>query len=107
MQEDVPHQTAHQPPARTDTGIEAHAAGLGQVEAHLAEYEALRSEIEWLIRDASQYQTYALGLIAVLPPAFALLVNTRQSWLLVPAVLIASAAFCLFGYLFFRNHQEV
>jgi hypothetical protein len=85
----------------------ANVAQTGQIDAHLAEYEALRNEIEWLIRDASQYQTYALGLIAILPPAFALLVDTRQSWLLVPSLLLASAAFALFGYLFFRNHQEV
>ncbi len=83
------------------------AARSSRVDAHLAEYEALRHEIEWLIRDASQYQTYALGLIAVLPAAFALLVDTRQAWLVAPAILVASAAFCLFGYLFFRNHQEV
>jgi hypothetical protein len=87
--------------------LAADAAMPSRVDAHLAEYEALRNEIEWLIRDASQYQTYALGLIAVLPAAFALLVDTRQAWLVAPAILVASAAFCLFGYLFFRNHQEV
>ncbi|MGE5156068.1 MAG: hypothetical protein ACM3JP_01055 [Betaproteobacteria bacterium] len=77
------------------------------MDACLAEYSALRNEIEWLIKDASQYQTYALGLVAVLPAAFALLVDTRQSWLLAPAILATCAAFIMFGYLFFRNHQEV
>lgn len=108
MPDGVPHQIAGEPATAPDVSpLEANAITLGQVDAHLAEYEALRHEIEWLVRDASQYQTYALGLIAVLPAAFALLVDTRQSWLLAPAILIASAAFSLFGYLFFRNHQEV
>jgi hypothetical protein len=73
----------------------------------LAEYEALRNEIEWLIKEASQYQNYALGLVALLPPGFALVLDTRQAWLLVPAALFAVPAFCLLGFLFFRSHQEV
>ncbi len=75
--------------------------------AMVAEYTALRREIEWLIKDSGQYQTYALGLIAVLPPAFALISSSHQPWLVVPAILAASAAFSLFGFLFFRGHQEV
>lgn len=77
------------------------------VDAILAEYAALRSEIEWLVKDAGQYQTYALGLVAVLPPVFALLLGTKQAWLAIPAIIIANSAFCMFGYLFFRSHQEV
>ena len=86
-------------------GQEESARGL--VDAILAEYAALRSEIEWLIKDAGQYQTYALGLIAILPPAFALLLGTKHDWLTIPAIVIANSTFCLFGYLFFRCHQEV
>src|SRR5260370_32197606 len=81
--------------------------GQGAIDAILAEYAALRAEIEWLIKDAGQYQTYALGLVAVLPPAFALLLGTSRAWLTIPAIIIANSAFCLFGYLFFRSHQEV
>jgi hypothetical protein len=79
----------------------------GLVDAILAEYTALRNEIELLIKDAEQYQTFALGLIAVLPPAFALLLSTKHAWLAIPAIILANSAFCLFGYLFFRCHQEV
>jgi hypothetical protein len=84
-----------------------HEPAQGLVDAVLAEYAALRSEIEWLVKDAGQYQTYALGLIAILPPAFALLLGTKRDWLIIPAIMIANSTFCLFGYLFFRSHQEV
>jgi hypothetical protein len=77
------------------------------IDVILAEYTAMRNEIDWLIKDAGQYQTYALGLVAVLPPAFALLLDTKQALLVIPAIIVANSAFCLFGYLFFRCHQEV
>ncbi len=83
------------------------SASTGLVDAILAEYAALRNEIEWLIKDAGQYQTFALGLVAILPAAFTLLLATKLAWLTIPAIIIANNAFCLFGYLFFRSHQEV
>jgi hypothetical protein len=99
------HQLSRSSAAAPTPGQDSSAPGL--VDAILAEYAALRSEIEWLIKDAGQYQTYALGLIAVLPPAFALLLGAKRDWLTIPAIIIANSTFCLFGYLFFRSHQEV
>jgi hypothetical protein len=107
----VPDEASRQrPPGPRATGSRARPAATptqGLVDAILAEYAALRNEIDWLIKDAGQYQTYALGLIAVLPPAFALLLGTHRAWLAIPAIIIANSTFCLFGYLFFRSHQEV
>lgn len=103
----APRQRSPRPRAAVSTSPSATASTPGLVDAILAEYAALRNEIDWLIKDAGQYQTYALGLVAVLPPAFALLLGTSRDWLAIPAIIIANSAFCLFGYLFFRSHQEV
>jgi hypothetical protein len=89
-------------------GSETHPAssGLDKLAPLLAEYEALRREIEWLIRDANQYQSFAFGLIAVLPPAIGILLENTPL-LLLPALLMVPLPFCLLGFLFFRHHEEV
>jgi hypothetical protein len=77
-----------------------------QLQAYLAEYQALRAEIEWLIRDGNQYQAFAIGLLAAALP-FIGFVAERASGLVAATLLVVPFPFCLLGLLFFRQHEEV
>jgi len=72
----------------------------------LAEYQALRTEIEWLIRDANQYQNFAIALLGAVTAAIAW-VFEKAPTLIVPTLLVVPFLFCLLGFLFFRQHEEV
>lgn len=76
------------------------------VNSWLAEYDALRNEIDWLIRDANQYQNFAIVLIGVLVGAFSWILDKTPS-LMLPTLLIIPLVFCLLGFLFYRQHEEV
>jgi hypothetical protein len=77
-----------------------------RLEAYLAEYNALRAEIEWLIRDGNQYQALALTFGALIVSALGYV--TQQAPELLPAgLLIVPFPLCLLGFLFFRQHEEV
>ena len=72
----------------------------------LAEYQALRTEIEWLIRDANQYQNFAIALLGAVTAAIAW-VFEKAPTLIVHTLLVVPFLFCLLGFLFFRQHEEV
>lgn len=76
------------------------------IEAHVAEYLALRSEIEWLIKDGSQYQGFAIALLAASLPLLQFLSQTSPALLLI-TLLPIPFLFCLLGFLYFRQHEEV
>ena len=73
---------------------------------HLAEYEALRKEIEWLLKGATQYQNFCIILIGTLATLGVWLAD-KQKDLLIPFLLAASMLFAALGFLYFRQHQEV
>src|SRR3989304_4303082 len=74
--------------------------------AYLAEYSALRSEIEWLVRDGTQYQGLAVKLIGVVFGAAAWIIHQVPD-LLLPLLLVVPFVFCTLGFLFSRQHEEV
>ncbi len=75
--------------------------------AALAEYAALRSEIEWLIAHGAQLQNYTIGITLGLFPAAAFILQQRSPAFLVGLLLFAPIALSLLGLLYFRQHQEV
>src|SRR3972149_7197310 len=77
-----------------------------RLNAYLAEYKSLRSEIEWLIRDATQYQNFAIALIGAVITAIALVFDKAPT-IILPILLVVPFIFCLLGFLFFRQHEEV
>jgi hypothetical protein len=72
----------------------------------IVEYDALRKEIEWLIRDANNYQNFAIALIGSMVPVIAWIIEKAPIFL-IPALLTMPFIFCLLGFLFFRQHEEV
>lgn len=74
--------------------------------AIITEYNALRLEIEWLIKDATQYQNFAIALMGATIPAIAWVLEKSPN-LLNPLLLVIPFVFCLLGFLFFRQHEEV
>lgn len=74
--------------------------------AWLAEYNSLRTEIEWLIQDGTSYQNYAITLLGILGAAIGWLLN-EASVLLLPSLLIIPVIFTLLGFLYIRQHEEV
>jgi hypothetical protein len=76
------------------------------IEAHVAEYLALRSEIEWLIKDGSQYQGFAIALLAAALPVLQFL-EPRYHDAFLASLLVIPFLFCLLGFLYFRQHEEV
>jgi hypothetical protein len=85
---------------------QSRAAPAALVEAHVAEYLALRSEIEWLIKDGSQYQGFAIALLAAALPVLQFLSQRYQDVFSV-TLLVIPFLFCLLGLLYFRQHEEV
>jgi hypothetical protein len=75
--------------------------------AALAEYTALRSEIEWLIAQGAQLQNYAIGITLGLFPTAAFILEKRSSAFLAGLLIFAPIALSLLGLLYFRQHQEV
>lgn len=77
------------------------------LKAVLAEYEALRSEMAWLINHGAQLQNYAIGLsLGVFPVATFVLQNSSAVFL-IGLLLALPVALSLLGLLYFRQHQEV
>lgn len=72
----------------------------------ITEYDALRKEIEWLIRDGNNYQNFAIALIGSIVPVMAWIME-KVPLFLIPALLTMPFIFCLLGFLFFRQHEEV
>ncbi len=86
--------------AALDVSIEDNLSG------YFAEYDALRTEIGWLLNGATQYQNFAIALIG---PYIALLawVIDKAPNLILPALLTAPFVFSLLGFLYIRQHEEV
>lgn len=88
-----------QPAPHADTSTE-------RLEAYVAEYQALRAEIEWLIKGGEQYQNFAIALLgasATLLPW----VLTNDPNFFVPSLLTLPFLFSLLGFLYLRQHEEV
>ena len=77
------------------------------LEAALAEYQALRAEIAWLIEHGAQLQNYAIGLAIGLFPVAAFILDKQSPAFMIGLLLMAPLALCLLGLLYFRQHQEV
>lgn len=92
-----------QPLQNDDSSV---SPSLPALEAHLAEYQALRAEIEWLIEHGNQYQNFAIVLLSGLAALIAWVLDTSPG-LLVPSLLVAPFVFCLLGFLYFRQHEEI
>lgn len=75
--------------------------------AALAEYDALRIEIAWLIEHGGQLQNYAIGLSVGILPVVTVILQTGKAGLLVGVLLSLPIALSLLGLLYFRQHQEV
>lgn len=73
--------------------------------AWLAEYQALRVEIEWLIRDGTQYQKFAIALLGIVFAAIGWITQSAKI-LLLPTLLVIPFLFCLLGFLYIRQHEE-
>ena len=73
----------------------------------LAEYEALRAEIAWLIEHGAQLQNYAIGLAVGAFPVAAFILDKQNATFLIGLLLMLPLALCLLGLLYFRQHQEV
>jgi|ERR1035441_1102299 hypothetical protein len=84
------------------TGSSAHLA----LDAWLVEYKCLRSEIEWLIDGGAKYQNLAVTLMGLIFTAIAWIVKEAPV-LLVPTLLVIPFLFCLLGFLYCRQHEEV
>ncbi len=76
------------------------------VNAWISEYHALRTEIEWLNSDGSRYQTFAISLLSVVGGVIGWL-SANTPTILLPALLIIPFIFCLLGFLYLRQHEEV
>jgi hypothetical protein len=76
------------------------------LEAWLAEYKCLRSEMEWLIDGGAKYQNFAITLMGLMFTAIAWAVR-EAPMLLIPTLLILPFLFCLLGFLYCRQHEEV
>jgi hypothetical protein len=74
--------------------------------AWLAEYQALRAEIEWLINDGTRYQNFAITLLGIIGATIGWLLK-EASALLLPTLLAVPFIFCLLGFLYSRQHEEV
>lgn len=72
----------------------------------LAEYQALRAEIEWLINDGTRYQNFAITLLGIIGAMIGWLLK-EASALLLPTLLVVPFIFCLLGFLYLRQHEEV
>jgi hypothetical protein len=74
--------------------------------AWLAEYQCLRAEIEWLINDGTRYQNFAITLVGIIGAAIGWLLKEAPI-ILIPTLLVVPFVFCLLGFLYSRQHQEV
>jgi len=77
-----------------------------RVQTYIAEYNALRSEIEWLIKGADQYQNFGIALLGASATILPWLVN-NDARLLTPSLLTLPFLFSLLGFLYLRQHEEV
>jgi hypothetical protein len=75
--------------------------------AALAEYEALRNEIAWLIEHSAQLQNYAIALSVGILPVVTFFLDKDRPAVLVGVLLSLPIALSLLGALYFRQHQEV
>ncbi len=75
-----------------------------QVMAYMAEYNALRDEIGWLLNGATQYQNFAIILVCAF---LGFLAGTVASQYTIYVFLFAPLSISLLGFLYFRQHEEV
>jgi hypothetical protein len=75
--------------------------------AVLAEYDALRSEIAWLIAHGAQLQNYAIGLSLGAFPIATFVLQNSSAVFLIGLFLALPVGLSLLGLLYFRQHQEV
>jgi hypothetical protein len=76
------------------------------LQSWLAEYQSLRTEIEWLIEGGVKYQNFAITLLGILFTAIAWAIQHAPR-LLVPTLLAIPFLFTLLGFLYCRQHEEV
>lgn len=74
--------------------------------AWLAEYQALRTEIEWLIQDGTRYQNFAITLVGIVIAALGWILKDPAD-LLLPILLAIPFVFSHLGFLYLRQHEEV
>ena len=74
--------------------------------AWLAEYRALRAEIQWLIEGGTKYQDFAIALLGVLTTTFAWIIEHGHRFL-VPSLQVVPFLFTILGFLYCRQHEEV
>jgi hypothetical protein len=77
-----------------------------KIDVHIAEYEALRTEIEWLIKDGTMYQNLVFTLMGVVIAAEGWIYQNAPN-LVIPVLLVIPFLFSLLGYLYIRQHEEV
>jgi hypothetical protein len=77
-----------------------------RLQAHLAEFESLRKEMEQLQDGGQQYYTLALlligGIAAVLP-----FILDKAPQLIIPTMLTIPLFFSILGFQYFRQHEEI
>ena len=93
-------------PSERGSGVAAPLMASDALTAWLAEYNSLRAEIEWLIKDATRYQSFAITLLGILVPGVGWLLKELPD-LVVPSLLVISFIYCLLGFLYTRQHEEV
>ena len=77
-----------------------------QLSGHFVEYEALRTEIGWLLNGATQYQNFAIVLIGAYVALIGWVYDKGPN-LIVATLLTGPFIFCLLGFLYYRQHEEV
>lgn len=77
-----------------------------KLEAYLAEYHSLRTEMEWLIKGGDQYQNFTIALVGAAVTILPWILDKAPS-LLIPTLLILPLLFSLLGLLYLRQHEEV
>lgn len=77
-----------------------------KLEAYLAEYRALRTEMEWLIKGGGQYQNFAIALLGAAATLVPWIISNAEI-LLVPTLMTFPFLFSLLGFLYLREHEEI
>ena len=77
-----------------------------KLNTYLTEYQALRAEIDWLIRDGTQYQKFSIAILSIIFAGIGWIIQNAIE-LLIPILLTIPFIFCVLGYLFLRQHEEV
>ena len=73
-----------------------------KLNTYLTEYQALRAEIDWLIRDGTQYQKFSIAILSIIFAGIGWIIQNAIE-LLIPILLTIPFIFCVLGYLFFKT----